>query len=779
MVTDRPLSAGGPRGGTASSMVGTARQRAPWTVRRSAVAAGTAESAAASDTATPSGLASPARAGAAAGPPTERSPGNPAGVVLGVLSIGPALLAAAWMTATVPLAALGAFRPIAVFALAAAVAAVVVPLGLSLIRSAAAKMSPPWWSVIAIVAVAAGFALFVGATHDQQILLRRDAGSYAQIGYWLAHHAGLNSPVPAAAFGASPGDLTFGSPAFYERGGELIPQFMTGWPTALAAAEWVAGWRGILLLPAVVGGGAILAVGGLAARLVGARWAPLAALLTALAWPVIRVCQTTYSEPLALMMLVSGIALLIDVVAAGSGAGGPAVLTDDGRRRIRRHAFAAGLVLAAGELVRLDFGVDIGLIIPVLGWMVLTRRPGVRAFVCGALVTGLLAVADGAFVTLPYLQTNASSVIPMIAVIALLTVSTAAAVQVLRRWTPAPRTADRLRRVPAIGAVAVVALGVGLAVRPYLWVDHSTTSPATRSFTADLQRRFGLPVDGTRGYAEQSLNWLSWYLGWPLLITALAGAAILTWRVLSRRDPRWLPPLVVFVGSAVETLMRPGITPDHPWADRRLVVEVIPGMILFAVWAAAAATRWTRSTLRASTSLRSTPRSAAGPVPGRSATGPVPGLGWAKATRAVVTAMVAALAVVAFVRPTVAATRPVAALRTELGELAAVRTVCDALRPDDSVVLLDSMWVPTLRAQCGLPVARLVGPSPAALARVTASIRAAGRTPVVAAAGANPLQAQGLAPVQVLNLVTQQDASELIARPVSTQPFRVEFWLVR
>jgi hypothetical protein len=428
---------------------------------------------------------------------------------------------------------------------------------------------------------------------------------------------------------------------------------------------------------------------------------------------------------------------------------------------VRRHAFAAGLVLAAGELVRLDFGVDIGLIIPVLGWMVLTRRPGVRAFVCGALVTGLLAIADGAFVTLPYLQTNASSVIPMIAVIILLTVSTAVAVPVLRRWTPTPRTSDRLRRVPAVATAAVVALGLGLAVRPYVWVDHSTTSSATRSFTADLQRRFGLPVDGTRGYAEQSLNWLSWYLGWPLLIAALAGAALLTWRVLGGRDPWWLPALVVFLGSSVETLMRPGITPDHPWADRRLVVEVIPGTILFAVWATAAATRWTRSALL------------------RSATTPVPGPRLARAVRVVVPTLVAALAVVAFVRPTVAATRPVAALRTELGELAAVRTVCDALGPDESVVLLDSMWVPTLRAQCGVPVARLVGPSPAALARVTASIRAAGRTPVIAAAGANALQTQGLVPVQVLDLVTQQDASELIQRPVSTQPFRVEFWLVR
>ena len=32
------------------------------------------------------------------------------------------------------------------------------------------------------------------------------------------------------------------------------------------------------------------------------------------------------------------------------------------------------------------------------------------------------------------------------------------------------------------------------------------------------------------------------------------------------------------------TLLRPEITPDQPWASRRLVPVVIPGLILLAVW---------------------------------------------------------------------------------------------------------------------------------------------------------------------------------------------------
>ena len=30
----------------------------------------------------------------------------------------------------------------------------------------------------------------------------------------------------------------------------------------------------------------------------------------------------------------------------------------------------------------------------------------------------------------------------------------------------------------------------------------------------------GLQIDGSRSYAEQSLKWVSWYVGWPLRIRA-------------------------------------------------------------------------------------------------------------------------------------------------------------------------------------------------------------------------------------------------------------------
>jgi len=182
---------------------------------------------------------------------TQRSEPEPAsgsaqaGRVLAIASLLPALLATAWVVAAFPLAALGWFRPAVAVPLFVVVAAVLVPLGLSLVRRSA---NAPWWSVASTGLIAVGFTVFAALSHSEHTIPRRDAGSYAQIGYWLAQHGGPFYQVPLAAFGPSPGAIGFGSPAFYQHGATIVPQFMTGWPTLLAGAYWAGGWSGLLLL---------------------------------------------------------------------------------------------------------------------------------------------------------------------------------------------------------------------------------------------------------------------------------------------------------------------------------------------------------------------------------------------------------------------------------------------------------------------------------------------------------------------------------------------------
>ncbi|HEY2668820.1 MAG TPA: hypothetical protein VGJ07_00430 [Rugosimonospora sp.] len=689
------------------------------------------------------------------------------GRVLSILSLAPVCVLTGWVLAAFPLAALGVFRPLVVIPVATVGAVIVLWMGLALLRAPRPAIRAPWWSVVVTTAIAVGFGLFTAFTHSEHVIPRRDAGSYIQIGYWLAHHQALTYPFPAAAFGPSPGNLGFGSPAFYEHGTVLVPQFMTGWPILLAAVDWGWGWGGMLVLPAAVGGCAILAVAGLTARLVGACWAPLAALLLACVWPVLRVAQSTFSEPLALLILAGGSCLLVDLVlAAKADAAGQ--IADRDTNRIRRLAFVAGLVLAGGELVRLDFGIDFALTLPVLAGLWLVCRRAVWPFLVGAAISGGLGLVDGAFVTRPYVQVNMSSVKLMVVAMVAVIVVTLAGMLVARRYGRSLWASRWWRLVPIAGGVAVLAVAVGFLVRPYVSVDHSVTDAGVRQFTETAQRRLGLPLDGTRGYGEQSLWWVSWYLGWPVLAAALAGAVALTTRVLRGRDIAWAGVLLVYLGSSVLTLLRPGITPDHPWADRRLVVEVLPGMVLFATWTVAAVNRWLRSLA---------------PRHGSGAVGPAAVRRWA--ARAGVIGLAAlpwaatAVVVVVLIAPVWSATRPVAKDRTELGELAAMAGVCRALHTNDSVVLTDTLWAPTIRAQCHVPVAYLIDPTRAALNQVTASIRSAGRTPVIAGTQHDALSALGLEPTRAVRLKTQQDQQQLIQRPDGTMPLMLDFWLAR
>jgi hypothetical protein len=103
---------------------------------------------------------------------------------------------------------------------------------------------------------------------------------------------------------------------------------------------------------------------------------------------------------------------------------------------------------------------------------------------------------------------------------------------------------------------------------------------------AAIQGSQGLPVDGARLYAEDTMNWLSWYYGWPVVLAGLAG--LLVWLVVGARGRAtrllWLSTL--FLPSAVLYLTQPSITPDQVWAMRRFLPVVVPGILLATAWVA-------------------------------------------------------------------------------------------------------------------------------------------------------------------------------------------------
>ena len=250
-------------------------------------------------------------------------PGRVAAGLFGAVTVVPALLAAAWLLPGLPLLLAGRLTaPPLVFMFS--------PLALGLCyaalrqqparwpgfraETAQTRKAVPWWAVAATVAVAVVFAVWQLAERTQQVIVLGDPATYLQTASWIARHGSLPIPYSAEAFGGVHPGLTFASASYYPSGPGLSPAVMAGTPLVLAAAIWLASVPAALVITPLTGACAVLSFGGLAGRLVGARWAPAAAAALALSLPEQYTSRGTFSEPLVQVLLFGGLCLLIDAL---------------------------------------------------------------------------------------------------------------------------------------------------------------------------------------------------------------------------------------------------------------------------------------------------------------------------------------------------------------------------------------------------------------------------------------------------------------------------------
>jgi hypothetical protein len=691
----------------------------------------------------PGGAAAQGGAGQRAGPEAP----DPAGRLLGQLSVLPVLLAMAWLLAGLPLLLADRFTPVLMLVVAVPLAAAGIYLGLRWLpgRWPAAAPGPgpartPWWAVAGVVAVAAGFGVYQLIYHSQQIIVLRDPASYIQFAAWISQHGSLPIPQARAAFGGTHQVLQFNSPAFFQAGGAIVPQFMAGLPMVLAAGFWIGGVATAVTVAPLLGACAVLTFGGLAVRLTGPRWAPLAALALALSLPEQYTSRSTFSEPLAQILFLGGLCLVIDSLEGGAGA--------------RVIAALGGLALGLTLLVRIDGASDILPVIPYCGILLLSRRRRQAVALLGGLLAGALCGAvDGLMLSRPYLVHIRSSLVPLLLVGAAVVIATAAAVAVLwRRGLPRVRG----KWLPNAAALLPVVVVIFFTARAYLHRVSNQFIPAT----ATSQQ--------VASWAEQyymiSLRWVFWYIGVPAVLLATLGAALLARRCLQGRAPSWTLPLMAFSWIIVTVLYRPAIYPDQPWASRRLVPAVLPGLILLAVWASNWLVTWVRERGR---------RRVAGAA-----------LALLCAALLLVPPAVTAFGLgIRFGGPPGArlVTRGLALKQTYAGEIAAVKRLCAAIPPDSSVVIIGKraghQMPQVIRGMCGDPVAVVPYPQVSSMKKVVRGIERIGRRPVVLARTPAELLPYGGTATQIMALRTRQDPRTLAVPPRDTKEWNPELWM--
>ncbi len=457
------------------------------------------------------------------------------------------------------------------------------------------------------------------------------------------------------------------------------------------------------------------------------------------------------------------------------GSGVAATLTPE-----RMLAALGGVALGLTALLSLG---SLAYLIPavvVAGVFLVARRALGIAFSIGIIVGCLYGIAAGYVLARPFADSLAS-ILRVIGADAAEAVGVTGLVILLLRGPKVQRFVRKalgrwpLRWLPTFAGLLVIVGLAGLAARPYLQTVRASLGPAEARFVGTLQRLAGLRVDPTRLYSEDTLYWVIWYAGIATVLLAGFGAALLvrrclralfSWEDTSGIGLNWALPLAIVLGGSAAVLWQPFTVPDQPWASRRLVPVVIPGLILVAIWAAAWLARRARD----------------------------------RAAGAVTAGFVSVFCVGAMLLPAVTTSfgvglthsgiggglRPssggIAQHTVAAGQTAAVRGLCATIGRSASVLILDEHvaadFSQVIRGMCGVPVAWMKPKSPtSAVEAVLAGITKAGRHPVLLGAKLAEISGYGGSPTLVMNLSTTQESHELTQAAQAPWKAKYVIWM--
>lgn len=487
----------------------------------------------------------------------------------------PAALAA-FGTVAIALLLLHQFRPVLVWPIGILAALVMWFAVLTLVPPIKEdhRRNRRWCDLVVIIAVVMwGIAnsLYAG----QHLFTNRDPASYAITGIWLSEH-------PSAKIDKQPvlpevEELATHSGGFTATESEPDHLHARGphlFPALLGLAASVGGEKLLFHLNPLIGALAILAVYGFARLFMRARWAVFAAVALAVTLPMIYFSRDTYTEPLTIIFLFGSLSLIWLA------------------QKAQRPALwgVAGVTASASTLVRIDSFLVVAALLLFAGVFLALSKPPERRihtrnigyFVAGIALIALLGWLNFSLLTGSYFEDHVSLFMKQIYLIGAVII--ASGLLVLISWkTRAFTTLERWSRPWRKPAIIIVLLIVALllASRP-LW--HTSYTTVQNGLIAGLQMAAGVLVE-PRNYAEQTVNWVLWYCGIIIGITALGGMCHAVARLVSSRPSIvLLAPLCAILIPTIVYLLQPSIVADQIWAARRFLPVTIPGLIFFSAF---------------------------------------------------------------------------------------------------------------------------------------------------------------------------------------------------
>ena len=625
-----------------------------------------------------------------------------------------------------------AYQPLAVVALAAGAAAASAIL---VARSAERTSAGSRYPAFAAIGVALIFLAITGALHSEHLLVDRDPSVYVNTGRSIAGRHTLTPVVRSGPFENQ--KFVVSSPGFFQRSDKQDTWFLPMLPVLLALGWSAGGYIGFFAVGPLLGALGLLVCYALSARLIGSRWALLVPALLAINPLQTWFARDAYSELVVQVVALGGIWLYLEARAAQSPA----------------TAAISGALIGASVLARFD---ALAIVACLVGFAALewtrcndSERPDVMRRVVA--VFGVVLVAAALYCSLmtyvtsrSYLDYHGTSTRPLHYMLF-------ASVVLAAVWIAAHRLRPGLGRrlAHARWPFAIACAFVTAAcVWAYVW---RPSDPAAAFSPSSITAAIPNLHAWTNAHWTWSLRWFVDWFGISAVVLGVLGLLTMGRRAL-RGDVAATVVVVVAAPLAILYLWKPSVSPDQPWAMRRFLPIVIPGLLIAVAFALRAMSDFLRR-------VRHPRKRMAGFL------------------------AIGALTLAIFTQAAVAAA-PLIGARAQHGALAAVKKVCNEL-PDDAAVLvypasfLDNSMTQTIRGFCEVPTAAAPTVPNLDIASLGRAWSKAGRRLYILTTAPEKLQANG--GVVLLHLEIDDRYEPQLTyrvRPKRYEPHPREFWLL-